>query len=573
MLIGIDLGTTNSLVAYFDGQKACIIPNRLGKNLTPSIISIDDQGIIYVGETAKERGMLDPSNTASVFKRGMGTDEPYSIGGQTFRAEELSSFVLRSLKEDAEHFLGEPVTEAIISVPAYFNDRQRKATRRAGELAGLKVERIINEPTAAALAHGITKQNSVARLMVVDLGGGTFDVTVLDQHGNLIEIHAIAGDNFLGGEDFTDVLCSVFLKTNGLELEDLTLESLVNIRKCAEICKIGFSSHPISGMSYTIGDNTYSMALTAKQYKEECEDLLIRIKKPIERAIRDASIMIKDLDAVILVGGATRMPMVREYVSELLGLEISSGLHPDEAVVVGAAIQCGMKQRDEAIREIILTEVCPFTLGTEVARVIGDYKERGHYLPIIERNTVIPVSRTETLYTLDDNQTFVRVKILQGESRLSWNNLTLGELVIPVPPKKAGEVPILVTYTYDVNSLLEVVVKVSETGEEKKIIIQQTDNPMSDAEVQQRLEELSYLKINPRDQEENKLVIFRGERLYEETFGDKRQSIGEWLFKFDQAMRKQNREEIESVRKDFSSFLDDIESSDDSSYFEAEDKE
>lgn len=561
MLIGIDLGTTNSLVAYFDGQKACIIPNRLGKNLTPSVVSVDDQGTVYVGETAKERGMLDPFNTASVFKRGMGTDEVYSIGGQAFRAEELSSFVLRSLKEDAEHFLGQPAEEAIISVPAYFNDRQRKATRRAGELAGLKVERIINEPTAAALAHGVYSDDEVARFMVVDLGGGTFDVSVLDRHGDIIEVHAIAGDNFVGGEDFTDILCTMFLRSNGLDVNDLDLKTLMNVRKCAETCKIGLSGYLISCMSCRVGDKTYTMELSVSQFEAACAKLLDRIKKPIERAIRDASMMIQDLDAVIMVGGATRMPIVQRYVAELLGVEVRTGLHPDEAIAVGAALQCGMKMRNKAIREMILTEVCPFTLGTEVARVTGEYKEKGHYLPIIERNTVIPVSRTETLYTLDDNQTFVRVKILQGESRLAWNNLMLGELVIPVPPRKAGEVPIQVTYTYDINALLEVVVKVSETGEEKKIIIQQADNPMSEAEAQQRLEELSYLKINPRDQEENKLVIFRGERLYEETFGDRRRSIGDWLFKFDQAMRKQNREEIEIVRRDFSEFLDEIEMS------------
>lgn len=558
MLIGIDLGTTNSLVACFRNGKAEIIPNRLGENFTPSVVSVDSKGTVYVGRSAKERAMLHPLESASVFKRCMGTDREYILGDWKLRAEELSSLVLRSLKEDAESYLGETVTDAIISVPAYFNDLQRKATKRAGELAGLNVVRIINEPTAAAIAHGMTEQDDV-RYLVFDLGGGTFDVSILELYSPIMEVHAIAGDNFIGGEDFTDVLYNLFLESAGIKPESLDLKTRCEIRKTAEKCKCDFSHQDDILMCCPVGGKIHILSLSLEEYERACAPLLDRLRKPIERSLRDAGVSLNEIDKIVLVGGATRSPVVRKFVAKLFGRVSSFGINPDEAVAIGAALQCGMKSRDKEIQEVVLTDVCPFTLGTEVMVDNGVFEEPGHYLPIIERNTVIPVSRTETVYTAHENQTRICVKILQGESRMSQNNLLLGELNVPVPAGPKGKEAVDITYTYDVNSLLEVEVFVHSSKLRRKILIQGNKSRLSQEEAEKRMEALQYLKQNPRDEEPNRLVLLRGERLYEEATGENRRAIDRAMMEFDRALKKQDRTEIERAREKLEKYLNELE--------------
>lgn len=558
MLIGIDLGTTNSLVACFRNGKAEIIPNRLGENLTPSVVSVDSKGTVYVGRSAKERAMLYPLESASVFKRSMGADREYILGDWKLRAEELSSLVLRSLKEDAEIYLGEPVTDAIISVPAYFNDLQRKATKRAGELAGLNIVRIINEPTAAAIAHGMTEQDDV-RYLVFDLGGGTFDVSILELYSPIMEVHAIAGDNFIGGEDFTEVLYNLFLESASVAPESLDLKTRCEIRKTAEKCKCEFSQRDEILMCCPIEGKIHILSLSLEEYEQACSPLLDRLRKPIERSLRDAGVSLNEIDKIVLVGGATRSPVVRKFVAKLFGRVPSYGINPDEAVAIGAALQCGMKSRDKEIQEVVLTDVCPFTLGTEVMVDNGAFEEPGHYLPIIERNTVIPVSRTETVYTAHENQTRICVKILQGESRMSQNNLLLGELNIPVPAGPKGKEAVDITYTYDVNSLLEVEVFVHSSKLRRKILIQGNKSRLSQEEAEKRMEALQYLKQNPRDEEPNRLVLLRGERLYEEATGENRRAIDRAMMEFDRALKKQDRAEIERAREKLDKFLKEME--------------
>lgn len=557
MLIGIDLGTTNSLAACFRNGKAEIIPNRLGKPLTPSVVSVDSDGTLYVGQTAMERAMLHPLDSASVFKRSMGTDREYLLCGKPYRAEELSSFVLRSLKEDAEAYLGEPVTEAIISVPAYFNDRQRKATKRAGELAGLRVSRIINEPTAAAIAYGMAEQEN-ARYLVFDLGGGTFDVSILERYGSIMEVHAIAGDNYTGGEDFTALLADLFLKKVGIGPETLDLRTRNEVRKTAESCKCAFCGSNEIIMCCTIHGQPQAMRLGLAEYEAACAPLLEKLRRPIERSLRDAGVRLEDIDQIVLVGGATRLPVVRKFVAKLFRRVPSTMMDPEEAVALGAALQCGMKARAREIQEIVLTDVCPFTLGTEVMVDNGVFEEAGHYLPIIERNTVIPVSRTQTVYTAHDNQSRVTVKILQGESRLAGNNLLLGELTIPVPPGPKGKEAISITYTYDVNSLLEVEVHVLSTGTKRKVLIQGEHGRMTEEEAARRMEALQHLKQNPREEEANRLVLLRGERLYEASSSDIRAAVDRGIMEFERALNRQDRAEIEQARKKLEKLLDSI---------------
>ncbi len=561
MIIGIDLGTTNSLAAYFTEEGPKIIPNRLGKRLTPSVVSMDEEEQIYVGDLAVERGLLYPGSTASVFKRDMGSGRKFQLLHKTFTAEELSSFVLRSLKEDAEIYLGEKVTEAVISVPAYFNDERRRATKRAGELAGLMVERIISEPTAAAIAYGLYQSQGHMRFLVFDLGGGTFDVSVLERIDTILEVRAVAGDNFLGGEDFTAVLEEMFFEKYP-QFSRLTLDSktLRHIHKQADICKIGFSEDKKSVMECKIGEEMYALTVELPEYEKACEELLDKIRQPVRRSLSDAHIRLADIDKVVLVGGATKSPVIRRFVSKLFRAIPDTNINPDEAVALGAAIQGAMKERREAIKEVILTDVCPFTLGTEVVREWerGIY-ENGVFCPIIERNTIIPASRTERLYTVHDGQTRIRVNVLQGESRFAKNNLSLGEMNIEVPKASAGEESVDVTYTYDINSILEVEVKVLSTGKLQKQVFGGKNLDMTPEEIAERFNTLSYLKIHPRDREENKYLLLLGERMYEESIGDRRYLIQEELHKYEQALNSYESAEIERAKEAFRDFLKDLE--------------
>ncbi len=551
MIIGIDLGTTNSLCAYYSDEGAKIIPNRLGKPLTPSVVSVDEQGMVSVGETAQEYALLHPDRAADVFKRFMGTDKKYTLGDHTYNAEELSAFVLRALKEDAETYLKEEVTEAVISVPAYFDDKRRKATKRAGELAGLKVERIISEPTAAAIAYGLYEKRTNTRFLVFDLGGGTFDVSILELFENILEVRAVAGDNYLGGEDFTDLLVNEFLQKNEISPDALTLRELGRLHKAAENAKRAFTDEDEVSIVFPYQDEDKEFHISLKDYEALCEPLLEKIRKPVQRSLSDAHIKLSDIDEVVLVGGATKLSTVHNFIVKLFRKFPDTSINPDEAVARGAAIQAAMKERNEAVKEVILTDVCSFTLGTEISveRANGMY-EAGHFMPIIDRNTVIPASRTERVYTLHDNQDSIRVNVLQGESRFAQNNLLLGSMTVRVPKNTAGEEAVDITYTYDINSLLEVQVKVISTGEVKKQIIKGKSNEMSEEEVQQRMEELSYLKVHPRDQEENRLLLLKGERLYEESTGDTRVMIDMWLRKFEEALNSRSRENIEDARRE-----------------------
>lgn len=558
MIVGIDLGTTNSLIAYYTDQGPKVIPNRLGEKLTPSIVSIDEDGTVYVGRTAQERLRLYPESSAAVFKRDMGSAKKYQLGQKEFTAEELSSLVLRSLKEDAEAYLGQPVTEAVISVPAYFNDMRRKATKRAGELAGFKVERIINEPTAAAIAYGLYNETGHAKNLVFDLGGGTFDISILDYFAPILEVRAVAGDNYLGGEDFTKVIEDMFFKKNEeLNPETLSPREKALIWKASESCKVELSDSGAAHVKCVIGEKQYDTEITYASYEKACESLYDRIRLPIKKALSDAKLKITDIDKVVLVGGATKYSGVRTFVSKTFHIFPDTTINPDEAVALGAALEGAMKERVESIKEVILTDVCPFTMGTDVV-VDTDmgFKEGGHYCPILERNTIIPASRTKTFYTVRDNQDKIEIRVLQGESRMADFNLELGTLEVDVPKAKAGKESVDVTYTYDINSILEVVVKVNSTGVSKKQIIKGQYTEMTDEEIEARFRELSYLKISPREWEENKLIMLKAERLYEELLGQDRQALELEINKFEGAMATQDKDVIDKARERLEKALD-----------------
>lgn len=553
MIVGIDLGTTNSLISYFDKEEgAKIIPNRLGKNLTPSVVSFGEGGTVYVGETAKERRITHPLQTIEVFKRDMGSSRVWEIGDKKYTPTELSALVLRSLKEDAEQYLKEEITEAVISVPAYFNEHQRKATKLAGELAGFRVERLISEPTAAAIAYGLNNCDDSSKFLVFDLGGGTFDVSLLELEDGIMEVHCVAGDNFLGGEDFTKAIYKKFLRKNGLEEELLSAQTKNHIFKQAELCKLSLFETASVCMKCKINDEILEMRLTKEAFREECMELLEKIKKPIARSLRDAKLSIEDIDRVVMVGGSTRLHMIRSYVSTLLKKIPDCDVNPDEVVAMGACMQAAMKERNEAVEDLILTDVCPYTMGIGIINKNG---ESELYSPIIQRNSTIPVSRTHTYCTVSDYQTYINVSIYQGENRLVDKNLFIDKMQIEVPPKPAGEESISITFTYDINSLLEVIIKSNSTNHVIKKIIRNSDVDISEEEAKKRFQELEYLKLPPREQEENKLVLFQAEELYEELLGEAREKMGYYISVFESVLNKGEPEEIEEAREKMQEIL------------------
>lgn len=565
MIIGIDLGTTNSLAAFWRDGQAHIVPNALGENLTPSCVGLDDDGTILIGRAARERLQTHPHLTTSVFKRYMGSERRIKLGTKEFRPEELSSMVLRALKEDAEHLLGQKIEEAVITVPAYFSDAQRKATRIAGQLAGLKVERLLNEPTAAALAYGIQDSGQEAKFLVFDFGGGTFDVSILELFDGVMEVRASAGDNFLGGEDFVTLMVDNFLEKSGLaqalEGKPLDGKQQQRLRDEAERVKHLLSTQTQAKMQMTAFNRDFEWEVDEEHLTLLAEPLLQRLRSPVERALRDATIRASELDSVVLAGGATRMPIVRKLVSRMFGRFPAVNLNPDEAIALGAAIQAGLKMRDSALEEVVMTDVAPYSLGIAIARQVGPNQyDGGHYLPIIERNSTVPVSRTENITTIRDFQRELTISIFQGESRLVKDNVYLGKIEFPVPSKKAGEVSVDIRFTYDISGVLEVEATVKETNEKYKVLITENAGVMSQEEMEKRFLELSDLKIHPRDQIENRTLIAHADRLYEQSLGDVRQFLAHHIAVFQATLETQNQDQIRHARGHFKEILQQIES-------------
>lgn len=560
MIFGIDLGTTNSLITWLKDGVPTPIPNVHGAVLTPSAVSVDADGSLLVGATARERLVTHPKRSAASFKRLMGTEQKLTLAGVHYRPEDLSALVLRALKADAEHATGETVEEVIISVPAYFNDQQRKATRLAGELAGLKVLRLVNEPTAAALFHGIHERDADATFLIIDLGGGTFDVSILERFSGVMEVRATGGDSFLGGDDFTEAMLRLIARK--ASIDDRTMADpakLGALRFAAESAKRALAS----GLSREVdlqGLGLGTLTLTHAEFEKACEPLLERLRAPIERALRDARLRVADLDEIALVGGASRMPMVRRLVSQLFGRLPARHLDPDQTIALGVAVCAGLTSRDEAFEEMVLTDVCPHTLGIRVSESDGRGGHVGDvFLPIIERNTVVPASRVKTVQTVTDNQTALAVHIFQGESRHCSQNIELGSVDVTIPPRKAGEVQVDVRYTYDVNGILDVDIVVPEHGLSQNVVIRKLAGDISDAEIARRRAELAALKVHPRDQEQNRLVLERANRLYEQLLGDEREQVGRWLGQFEAVLVRQDGREIGEARKQFATALDTLE--------------
>lgn len=563
MIVGIDLGTTNSLVAAWIDGAPRLIPNALGSVLTPSCVGMDDDGSVLVGEAARERLQTHPALTTSLFKRYMGSARAVRLGTREYRAEELSALVLRSLKADAEAMLGEPVTEAIITVPAYFSDAQRKATRVAGELAGLKVERLLNEPTAAALAYGLHDAQGETQFLVFDLGGGTFDVSILEMFDGVMEVRASAGDNMLGGEDFATLIADLAFARGIPEEARFDPAFMQRLAARAETAKRQLGAQASAAFDVSWRGSEVRVELDQAEFEKLSQGLLTRLWRPIERALRDARIRAADLDNVVLAGGATRMPMIRTLATRMFGRFPAMGQNPDEAVALGAAVQAGLKMKDKALDEMVMTDVCPYTLGTAVSRRLENgTRTEGLYAPIIQRNTVVPVSRVARYVPVDASQTSLRIDVYQGESRLVRDNILLGELTVPIRPGPGHADGIDVRFTYDVNGLLEVEVTVVATGEKRSLLIEGNEGTLQPEDIARRLEALGALKVHPRDTIENRTLLARAERLYEQLLGDSRDHLGQMVLRFEQTLATQDPRQVTRDAAQFSEALRQIEAHD-----------
>jgi molecular chaperone HscC len=556
---GIDLGTTNSLVSVLENGIPKLIPNALGQVLTPSVVGLADDGSILVGQAAKERLITKPGMTAASFKRYMGSAHATSLGRSTFRPEELSAFVLRALKADAEAYLKTPLYEAVISVPAYFNDHQRKATMDAGRLAGLKVERLVNEPTAAALAYGFGDV-AEGKYLIFDLGGGTFDVSILDKYEGVMEIRATTGDTRLGGDDFTAVIEMMIAKAAAFDIKALSAEDRARLNRAAENLKVNLSIAHEAPYSIQLGKTASEGRITRQAYELECAGLLRRLRGPTERALVDAQMSPADFDAVVLVGGATRSPMVRALVGRLFQKLPLVNIDPDTTVALGAATQAGLVRRDAGLKDVVMTDVSPYTLGVATLDTTTPGVSNLYVSPIIQRNAIVPISRTLRLTTVRDNQASVSVDVYQGEHLRPESNVHLGSLDVTVPARKEGEESIEVRFTYDINGALEVEVLVLSTQKRLAKIFRNASG-LSEDELKGRFEKLAGLKLLPREQMENRTLLERAERLYSEQNQGNREMLRRAISQFDSDIRDQTRRNISEIRNDFGAFLDSFETS------------
>lgn len=550
--IGIDLGTTNSLIAQFIEGETRLIPNKLGHGLTPSVVSVTEDGSILVGLAARERLATAPQMTASAFKRFMGSDKIFKLGKQQFRAEELSALVLKSLKEDAEHFLGEPVEEVVITVPAYFNAIQRQATKNAAEMAGLKVSRLLNEPTAAGLAYNLQDKPDDTNFLIFDLGGGTFDVSILDYFDGVVQVSASAGDNKLGGEDFVQVLQHYFL-TQCSTLSNAQKQRIQTSSESWQVfehAKRQLSKEKSVKIALTLDEQVHEAIISEEDFRQAAQPLIARLRQPIERALRDAKLNPASIDGIILVGGSTRMPIIRKAIAQWFQRLPLSVINPDEAIARGAAVQAALIARNQNLEEVVLTDVMPFSLGTTVGvDMPNGQRVNDRFSPIIERNMPVPISREEHYVTSQDNQTKLHFDIRQGESAISSENILLGEMFVTVPPRPKGEVGITVRFSYDINGLLEVDLTNDELDIQVNQVFQHNSHNLSEAEVQASREKLAKLKIHPRDQQENRYLLEKAKRLYENYLGEDRATISEFLAYFETELESQDEGRIHRARK------------------------
>ncbi|AMN36533.1 TPA: molecular chaperone DnaK [Clostridium perfringens] len=555
-IIGIDLGTTNSCVAVMEGGEPVVITNSEGARTTPSVVSFQANGERLVGQVAKRQAITNPDKTIMSIKRHMGTDYKVNIDGKDYTPQEISAMILQKLKADAEAYLGEKVTEAVITVPAYFNDAERQATKDAGRIAGLDVKRIINEPTAASLAYGLDKMDSAHKILVYDLGGGTFDVSILDLGDGVFEVVSTNGDARLGGDDFDqriiDYIAEDFKAQNGIDLRQDKM-ALQRLKEAAEKAKIELSSstQTLINLPFITADATgpkhIDMTLTRAKFNELTHDLVERTINIMKEALKSGNVSLNDIDKVILVGGSTRIPAVQEAVKNFTGKEPSKGVNPDECVAMGAAIQAGVLTGD--VKDVLLLDVTPLTLGIET---LG-----GVATPLIERNTTIPARKSQIFSTAADNQTSVEIHVVQGERQMAADNKTLGRFTLSgIAPAPRGIPQIEVAFDIDANGIVKVSATDKATGKEANITITASTN-LSDAEIDKAVKEAEQFAEEDKKRKEAIEVKNNAEQTVYQTektlneLGDKvsAEEKAEIEAKIEEVKKVKDGDDIEAIKK------------------------
>ena len=555
-IIGIDLGTTNSCVAVMEGGEPVVITNSEGARTTPSVVSFQANGERLVGQVAKRQAITNPDKTIMSIKRHMGTDYKVNIDGKDYTPQEISAMILQKLKADAEAYLGEKVTEAVITVPAYFNDAERQATKDAGRIAGLDVKRIINEPTAASLAYGLDKMDSAHKILVYDLGGGTFDVSILDLGDGVFEVVSTNGDARLGGDDFDqriiDYIAEDFKSQNGIDLRQDKM-ALQRLKEAAEKAKIELSSstQTLINLPFITADATgpkhIDMTLTRAKFNELTHDLVERTINIMKEALKSGNVSLNDIDKVILVGGSTRIPAVQEAVKNFTGKEPSKGVNPDECVAMGAAIQAGVLTGD--VKDVLLLDVTPLTLGIET---LG-----GVATPLIERNTTIPARKSQIFSTAADNQTSVEIHVVQGERQMAADNKTLGRFTLSgIAPAPRGIPQIEVAFDIDANGIVKVSATDKATGKEANITITASTN-LSDAEIDKAVKEAEQFAEEDKKRKEAIEVKNNAEQTVYQTektlneLGDKvsAEEKSEIEAKIEEVKKVKDGDDIEAIKK------------------------
>ncbi len=543
-IIGIDLGTTNSCVSVMEGGNPVVIPNAEGSRTTPSVVAFKEDGERLVGQVAKRQAITNPDKTIISIKRHMGTDYRVNVDGKDYSPEEISAMILQKLKADAEAYLGETVTEAVITVPAYFNDSERQATKNAGKIAGLDVKRIINEPTAASLAYGLDKMDKSQKIFVYDLGGGTFDVSILELGDGVFEVKATNGNTKLGGDDFDqkimDYIAETFKAENGIDLRNDKM-ALQRLKEAAEKAKIELSSSTKTNINLPFitadatGPKHIDMDLTRAKFEELSADLVQATIEPMKKALADADLTINDIDKVVLVGGSTRIPAVQEAVQKFTGKEPSKGVNPDEVVAMGAAVQAGVLTGE--VKDILLLDVTPLTLGIETMGGVAT--------PLIERNTTIPTRKSQIFSTAADNQTSVDIHIVQGERKMAGDNKTLGRFQLSgIAPAPRGIPQIEVSFDIDANGILNVSAKDKGTGKEANITITASTN-LSDDEIDKAVKEAEKFASEDEKRKESVEVKNNADSALYQT----EKALKDLGDKVEEADKKNVEEKLEALRK------------------------